>query len=69
MSWSVRESQFRSEVEESEGRITFANGVQQQDLVIRLKNDVVSTFSWSLFNFYCSHQLTKGVSKTEPSRE
>lgn len=43
VSWRVRESEFHSEVEEFEGRITFANGVQQQDLVIRLKNDVVST--------------------------
>lgn len=43
VSWKVRESEFHSEVEEFEGRITFANGVQQQDLVIRLKNDVVST--------------------------
>jgi len=42
VSWSVRESEFHSEVVESEGRITFADGVQQRDLVIRLKNDVVS---------------------------
>lgn len=57
MSWSVRESEFRGEVEQSEGIITFANGVQQQDLVIRLKNDDVSNFNWSLVNFNCIHQL------------
>ena len=50
MTWSVREIEFRSEVEESEGIITFADGVQQQDLVISLKDDDVSTFNWSLFN-------------------
>lgn len=42
MSWSVRESAFRGEVEAAEGRITFASGVRQRDLEIRLKNDEVT---------------------------
>ena len=42
MSWSVRENEFRGELEESAGRITFAGGVRERDLVIRLKDDSVS---------------------------
>lgn len=42
VSWSVRESEFRDQVEASEGRVRFASGVQQQDLVITMKNDAVS---------------------------
>ena len=42
VSWSVRESEFRDQVEASEGRVRFASGVQQQDFVITMKNDAVS---------------------------
>ena len=48
MSWTVRENAVRGELEESEGIITFASGVRERDLVIRLKNDGVSTVNCSL---------------------
>ncbi|PFX17387.1 G-protein coupled receptor 98 [Stylophora pistillata] len=41
VSWSVRESEFRDQVEASEGRVKFASGAQQQDLVVTLKNDAI----------------------------
>lgn len=48
MSWKVRENAFRGEVEQSEGRITFASGVREQDLSISLKNDAVSARNCSI---------------------
>ena len=42
VSWNVLGSEFRSEVEASEGVITFSSGVRETDLVIRLRDDNVS---------------------------
>ena len=44
VSWSVRESNFRDEVEASQGIITFSSGVRETDLVIRLRDDNVSRY-------------------------
>ena len=44
VSWSVRESNFRDEVEASQGMITFSSGVRETDLVIRLRDDNVSRY-------------------------
>ena len=39
----MREVSLREELEQSEGTITFGSGVQEQDLIIRLRNDNVGT--------------------------
>ena len=44
VSWSVRENNFRDEVEASQGIITFSSGVRETDLVIRLLDDNVSRY-------------------------
>lgn len=44
VSWSVRENNFRDEVEASQGTITFSSGVRETDLVIRLRDDNVSRY-------------------------
>ena len=44
VSWSVRENNFRDEVEASQGIITFSSGVRETDLVIRLREDNVSRY-------------------------
>ena len=44
VSWSVRENNFRDEVEASQGIITFSSGVRETDLVIRLRDDNVSRY-------------------------
>lgn len=44
VSWSVRENNFRGEVEASQGIITFSSGVRETDLVIRLRDDNVSRY-------------------------
>mgnify|MGYP000170455592 FL=1 len=45
VSWNIVESAFRGEVEPSQGIITFAPGESEKDLIIRLKNDNVSSFA------------------------
>ena len=44
VSWSVRENNFRDEVEASQGIITFSSGVRETDLVIGLRDDNVSRY-------------------------
>lgn len=45
VSWNIVEGAFRGEVEPSQGIITFAPGESEKDLIIRLKNDNVSSFA------------------------
>lgn len=56
VSWSVRESDFRSQVVAPEGIITFGSGVREQDLVIRLINDGVSTLAVPIFVIFIKNE-------------
>ena len=56
VSWSVRESDFRSQVVTPEGIITFGSGVREQDLVIRLINDGVSTLAVPIFVIFIKNE-------------